>query len=255
MKFRRINEKTINCIITPEDLKLGGIELRDLFERKEEALKFLQSYIVSAAASEKFDLSGNYTNMRIAVLQDHTISLTLSESPEAMPDLMGALGLDPEKKAGKGHRGADAEADKAVQGSAGEEVRKKTPLAEDENDKKLAIHQDGGNTPQKQETENKDCRTEYGVIFLSLHDAIRGCRGASAAGEYRSSLYKNRFGEEYFLIMEKDGSRNIGFDKMALSLSEFGQMLDAWTDIAYIKEHETCILRGKAIETLAALKA
>lgn len=253
MKFKRINDKTINCIITPEDLKLGGIELRDLFERKEEALKFLQSFIVSAAASEKFDLSGNYTNMRIAVMQDHTISLTLSESADAMPDLMEALGIVEDAAADrKAKKSADNPGKKMEAKSR--DRRKQPELPEEANDKQVEIRSDtapeGGSS-----LEQKDFRAEYGIIFRSLHDVIRGCRNVSPGGGYRSQLFKNRYGEEYFLLLEKTGSRDIRFDKMALSLSEFGQMLDAWTDIAYIKEHETCILQERAVETLAALKA
>ena len=34
MKFRKINDKTINCIITQDDMKKHGINLDDLFGRR-----------------------------------------------------------------------------------------------------------------------------------------------------------------------------------------------------------------------------
>ena len=36
MKIRRINDNTISCIISPEDLKEHGIRIDDFFERKKE---------------------------------------------------------------------------------------------------------------------------------------------------------------------------------------------------------------------------
>ena len=39
MKFRKINETTINCIITQDDLKKHGINLDDLFDRKKNAVE------------------------------------------------------------------------------------------------------------------------------------------------------------------------------------------------------------------------
>ena len=41
MIFRRIDSKTVNCIITPQDMENHGIRLDDLFERKEQAMEFL----------------------------------------------------------------------------------------------------------------------------------------------------------------------------------------------------------------------
>ena len=38
MKIRRINENTISCIITPEDLRENGFRIDDFFDRKKEAV-------------------------------------------------------------------------------------------------------------------------------------------------------------------------------------------------------------------------
>lgn len=80
MTFRRINDTTINCIISPEDLHDHGIQIDDLFDRKEEAMEFLRRAIVEAAKAENFNLQGEYTSMRITVLPDHSLSLTLTEN-------------------------------------------------------------------------------------------------------------------------------------------------------------------------------
>lgn len=80
MTFRRINDTTINCIISPEDLHDHGIQIDDLFDRKEEAMEFLRRTIVEAAKAENFNLQGEYTSMRITVLPDHSLSLTLTEN-------------------------------------------------------------------------------------------------------------------------------------------------------------------------------
>ena len=80
MQFRRLNDKTINCIITREDLSENGIRINDLFERRENAVEFLKQVLTRAAREEHISLTEEFTTMRISVLPDQSISLTLSAS-------------------------------------------------------------------------------------------------------------------------------------------------------------------------------
>ena len=81
MKFRKINEKTINCIITQDDMKKHGINLDDLFDRKKNAVEFIKAIIAKAARSVNFNMKNEYTSMRLSVLPDHSVSLTISQDP------------------------------------------------------------------------------------------------------------------------------------------------------------------------------
>lgn len=83
MTFRRINNTTINCIITAEDLSKNGIQIDDLFDRKQEAVEFIREIVAHAARSENFDLSSGRATMKMTVLPDRSISLTISEDPAA----------------------------------------------------------------------------------------------------------------------------------------------------------------------------
>ena len=81
MKFRKINERTINCIITQDDLKKHGIDLDDLFDRKKNAVEFIKAIIAKAARSVNFNMKNEYTSMRLSVLPDQSVSLTISQDP------------------------------------------------------------------------------------------------------------------------------------------------------------------------------
>ena len=93
MVFRRINDTTINCIITEEDLNEHGIHLDDLFERKKEAVEFIRGVLAEASRKENFNIQSEYTSMKIAVLPDHTISLTITEDPAQSKMIRDAKGL------------------------------------------------------------------------------------------------------------------------------------------------------------------
>lgn len=90
MRFRRINQKTINCIITREDMTRNGIVPGDLFEHKKEAMDFIKKVIRKAARAENVEISGEYGSMKITVLPDESVSLTFSAE-------IPAGGKDPEQ--------------------------------------------------------------------------------------------------------------------------------------------------------------
>lgn len=81
MKIRRINDTTINCIITQEDLKEKGINLSDLFDRKKEAVAFIREIVAKAVKSANFASQSEYTSMRLSILPDQSVSLTISQDP------------------------------------------------------------------------------------------------------------------------------------------------------------------------------
>ena len=67
MKIRKINDTTINCIITQDDLKKHGIDLDDLFDRRKNAVEFIRRIILKAASSVNLNIKNDYTSMRIKI--------------------------------------------------------------------------------------------------------------------------------------------------------------------------------------------
>ena len=81
MKIRKINDTTINCIITQDDLKEKGINLSDLFDRKKEAVAFIREIVAKAVKTANFQAQSEYTSMRLSILPDKSVSLTISQDP------------------------------------------------------------------------------------------------------------------------------------------------------------------------------
>ncbi len=84
MKFRRVNDTTINCIITEDDLRENGLVFQDLFSRRKEVLAFIRSVIAQAVSSEKMSFTGERIAMRLSILPDRSISLTVSDQTDDM---------------------------------------------------------------------------------------------------------------------------------------------------------------------------
>ncbi len=213
MKFRRVNDTTINCIITQEDLKEYGLHLDDLFERKKEAEEFFRGIMAEAARQENFNLESEFTSMKIAVLPDHSISLTLSEDPDQSAVIRRVREL-----AGK---------------SVGKSQTKEAP-------------------PQP-EADAKAPSSAYMFRFDSMKEAMSCAGRLCSQEEIASSLYRNPAEGCYYMIVERTGENSHDFERLVLSLNEFGTLVTGQAGvIAHFCEHAECILRENAAQILAA---
>ncbi len=265
MKFRRINETTINCIISQEDMFERGIRLDDFFERKREAMDYLRRVIIEAARQENFNLEGEYTSMRVTVLPDHSLSLTLSEGSGAMEtktiveEALRALGKmaaenKDKKKSGEGSIPVLDSSDPA--------------LSKTDPDKMIEIHAEDKETESAADAgEGSGCEaaqeeTVYGYVFYAMKDVIDCCSRIAGRNGLISSLYADEEAGEYYLFLSRgsgsaergDAGKNADFERITLSVNEFARFMnDGQEHIAYIKEHKKCLIGEDAVGTLAAL--
>lgn len=249
MKVRRINDKTISCIITPEDLREHGLRLDDLFERKKEAVDFIRSSVAEAARSENFNLEGALTTMRVSVLPDHSLSLLITREDSNE----GAM--EEVRRIARGIFESIAAQKAQEEGNSGNESADRDPS---ENLMKAlladaAADTDSGEADEKEseseEGGREDIQDAYMFSFYSVRDAMDCCRLFADAGPLESSLYYLQEDETYFLILRRLEGTPSGFARRVLSANEFGELVTSNEQyISFVTEHGMCIARGHAVE-------
>lgn len=78
MKFRKVDEDTILCEISQQDLQDHDIAVEDLLHKKPRALAYIQEVARYAAKESDFALEGKDTSVQLKVRPDKSLSLTLS---------------------------------------------------------------------------------------------------------------------------------------------------------------------------------
>lgn len=216
MKIRKINDTTVNCIITQEDMKKHGIHIDDFFDRKKNAVEFIRGIILKAVNSVDLNIRNSYTAMKISVLPDKSVSLTISQDPiesnrirETKEDALQSAGIMTDSR-GK----ADAAAPETGVSAAG----------------------------------------VYIYEFGSIRQMRACCRMLTGCAGIESSVYSVKETGLYYLILERGPESDEQYDSFVLKVSEFGKMVtcDDRT-LAYLKEHSGCILRSRAIQQIAEL--
>lgn len=260
MIFKKINDNTINCIITEEDMRSHGLRLDDLFEKKTEAMEFLHTILEEAARKVNYHPQGGFTSMQMTVLGDNSVSLTITERTGAQFDEMlrriqEKLGIKMTEnfrkelaKLGDDDARIRRLKEYAARMAMGGEKEEKLPAA-------APALQD--NAASEKKAPEKD--SIYMMEFPSFREVVScAMHIANKAGENLpySALYRMTEGEERYCLMlvRNPGMQRSTFSKIVLSLNEFAGAVTAMTQAAaHVMEHGEEILEENAIQVLCGL--
>lgn len=224
MRFSRIGEHTIKCIITEEEIGDLGYTLDEIMSNGERTQEFMND-IFDLAEQEfqtKFDMG--IKTVRADFMSDHTLSLTFSEHPgssgvmEQLKDLVNSLiGSIPKEKLAQMQKAASQK--RQSEGDASQ----KEPVA--------VIVQ---------------------FVFEDLDILTRYAKLVDMEQLPWNALYRYR--GEYRLIMDLTESREEDVARLSALTDEYAKDICMGADKrAFILEHGKPILKDHAIEQLREL--
>lgn len=220
MELRRINEDTVCCILTKEDMLDFGVELEDFLMNKEKTQEILHKIVEQAGEELGFDAGKGMLSLQIMPLPDQGISITFSEKGQMeVSDLLEQM--------------------KRVLGNLGE-VRKEIEKQEKSGKKKK----------KQQESQKQDSNLRI-YEFVSIEQAAKFCSYIPAKNKVVSQLYKDAKKDTYILIFEKSRLSKQEFANVCSNAVEYGTFIsDSPMRAAYMEEHFEHIIEEKAVKVL-----
>lgn len=220
---------TLRCTLTQEDLEQNGIELEDFFSNSKNARDFLEKLIRIAESEVGYHASGNMMSIQAAIMSENEIVLTFSESQvsgseiiEHLRNMFGASGALEQR-----HGEAKGQED-----LLGEIDRKK----------------------QEESEERSGEGYVYLVTFVSFSSVRRFCRVLPGNQKTASRLYYMDQDQRYFLWADLNYSdKKFVYEFVAASMEYADSIEKDSVRSSYLEEHGKVILRERALETLAQL--
>ena len=221
MKFKRINENVIRCVITKEEMYEYGMEVSELVDNRDKAEDFLRKVMQEARYELDYKTNGGALSVQIALLPEGDVAMTIAES---MPDQIE------------------------------NQVNRLKAYIEDFQ-KILKQKVDEQNAPMK--IDNKESNNMVGQ-FIDTSEAVwirceslDVCMDAASIIDVRcikeSSLYSYK--GAYYFRFELSNAENVG--ELFLSFCEFSQEIFLESQGArVIYEHGRCLIESDAIATL-----
>ncbi len=218
MKIERIDDKTVKCFISNEELEELEITYKDFILRSEKAKEVVEDIIEQAVEEVGYKPPEFAMDMQIMMLPDKGMILTLSErSPEDLKmNPMLQEYLKEMQKTLEEHFGDIAEFAKKAKNQT---------------------------TVEAQKTQKPDFAV---FAFDSIRQLSEFASVLPKNMRMISSLYK--MGDVYYLYLQKGGASYERYSRACIHALEYGVLYGATEDkIRYLQEHGECIIEEKAI--------
>lgn len=219
MKFKKLGDDKIKCVITHEEMEQNGIELGDFLGNQEKTQSFIRDILAEACKTLDIEPKGHAYSVQMTVMPQGDVALIIS--PDVTSNLSGAI--DELKK----HL---ASLQESLHDAKAELNNKKLPVADKSEDQGLTLD-------SVDDRSAKNCYTDTPLwcIVKDFDAAVKLCREIPKFEGMKSALYKYR--GEYYIRMTFDLTRR-QVSSIILEIAEYSdQMFTESFDGAFIVEH------------------
>ncbi|MBE5861246.1 MAG: adaptor protein MecA [Lachnospiraceae bacterium] len=225
MKFERVDEKTIRCFISNEELEDYQIDYKDFVLRSEKAREVVRDIITQASEEVGYKPPKFAFDMSIMMLPEQGLVLTFSESDPLMDKDGGRL-MEYLKEMKNAFMNAATKKGENQQNAPTETGAKKGKDAE------------------------QPVQPEEGIFeFRNLADVMELASVVPKTLRVHSELYRMK--DRYYLYLQKGTAAYQRYSKLCIQAMEFAEIYGAnQQKLLFVKEHGECLIADGALRKL-----
>ena len=239
MKFTRLGENDIMCIISETELIDYGLALDDIIEHRGRTKEFFRQVLDMAVRELGMQHRDglHLASAQISLMKDNSLSIVFHEA--SVDEVLMHLTGDDREKA----QSLKADREEAILRQEGV----LSPAVESELRQIRDEIQNGQDLMKEAEA-----RYKTGAIrFLKMDDAIDYCGVMDYEGEIESDFYKSRKDGGFYLIIRRNEMGLAAFSRLLYTASEYGSVLDlSDAGLAYLISQSECLIGGDAFQRL-----
>ena len=251
MKFKMIDEYTVRCVLTEDDMIENDIELEDFFHNREKVHNLLEVIMDKAKNEVGYELNEDVLSMQIMPLPRNGLAITISgKNDNDVIDIMGKVnelasitGDDLEDSDKDSNEDSDEDNDGI---SRDTESLNDLGLIDTEKLIKKAA--------QKNERAIDGTNPKNGIKifrFASLNEVEAFCMTMQRPKYVLSHLYKNNIQNCYYLVIEQGRFTIKTFNMVCVMATEFSDLISHQSlSMVFIREHCELFISKKAIAVM-----
>lgn len=231
MKIERVDDKTVKCFLSNEELEEYDIDYKDFVLRSDKAREVVQDIIVQAEEEVGYKPPRYAFDLQIMMMPDQGLLLTLSEKePVDLKDGEQILECLKDMK-----QILERTREKIGDGKEALQKQERTPS-------------ENGETAAKKK--GQSARPEEAVFAFDNISAIMSFAAAMPANlRVISALYF--LNGVYYLYLEKGGASYERYSRTCIQAMEFGTLYAADRSVLlYLQEHGECVIAERALKKL-----
>lgn len=222
MKIERVDDKTVKCFLSNEELDEYEIDYKDFVMRSEKAKEVVQEIIVQAEEEVGYKPPKYSFDLQIMMLPDQGLLLTFSERESETEPLLECL----------------REMKRALQ-----KAREKVGMA-------AAASEAKKQEPPKKAPKEKPRKPEFAIFsFGALGDVMGFASVLPANLRVDSALYV--MDGVYYLCLGRGHASYERYSRACIQAMEFGCLYTAEQSLLLqLEEHGECLIQAKAVKKL-----
>lgn len=231
MKIERVDDKTVKCFISNEELEEYEIDYKDFIMRSDKAKEIVQDIIEQAQEEVGYKPPQFAFDLQIMMVPDQGLVLTFSEK-------------DPlDAKEGEQILECLKEMKKVLQ-------KNRSQLEAMSGDGAEAVEAVGEETSGKKQAAPQKEKPEFAVFaFRNIGRVMDYASVLPKKLRLKSSLYLMH--EVYYLYLRKGKASYDKYSRACVQALEFGALFAAEKDrVEYLKEHGECLIEEQALKKL-----
>lgn len=258
MEYKRIDENTIRCIITPQDMEEYGLDLDEFLSHSEKSDDFLRHIVAEARDELGYQNTHGMVSMRLEVLNDGRICLTFAGGDEEkirkqmikhmqqiFPDLttetldkaMHQLGEMSEEKRSEKLSEMMSQIEEKMKQNQNNLLKKSKQITDDKKEQ------------QQSDTVAKGIDELRVFEFPVLADVLEYAKAIRLNQPIRSHLYKA--GDLFYLVVEKYRISNQKFQSLTALAYDYSYVYADITNVQrHLAEHGELLIENQAIGKL-----
>lgn len=227
MRIERVDDKTVKCFLSNEELDEYDIDYKDFVLRSEKAKEIVQEIIVQAEEEVGYKPPRYAFDLQIMMLPDQGLLLTFSErEPESEPLIECLKEMKRVLQNARKQVGMLEEKQKAQNEVASAPAAAAEPKAKVSNKPSFAI-----------------------FSFTSLRDVMSLAAALPPNLRVDSALYE--MDDTYYLCLGKGHASYERYSRACIQAMEFGSLYSAEQSLLLrLEEHGKCLIQAKAIKKL-----
>lgn len=244
MKIEKINENKIRCILTHDDLEVRHIKLSEIAYGSEKARSLFRDMMEQASHQFGFEADNIPLMIEAIPMPNECIILDITKvsDPEELDTRFSRFSQ------GAGDTSEDTSRDFLPDGA--DEV---LDLFQ-----KLLEHRLKNAPKETREAQAATLASELDMrklyLFTSLDSIVKASVILDGIYHGENRLYKNPENAQYHLVITKSDHTPEEFNKVCNILSEYGSSSKyTASNEAYMKEHFTLLMNGRALQQLARI--
>lgn len=248
MKIERVDEKTVKCFISNEELEEYDISYKDFMMRSDKAREIVEEIMAQAVEEVDYKPPQYAFDLQIMMMPDKGMVLTFTErTPEDVKNGMDLMHyLREMRRILKERLGLDAPtiagllAQAVVMAAAGGDTAAPSGISQNSANAEAPVH---NAQPEVQ-------KPQFAIFcFEGMRQLCEYARALPGNLRVISRLYRDN--DTYYLYLERGSASYERYSRASIQALEFGELYAATEDkLVYLEEHGECLIDEKAVAKL-----